>query len=261
MAYLVYTDLSTVGHPLIHLAYAFEMGSREVGMEALGLVSVCYNSLHNYSEDPVPSRLEPSYQSTSPFEIFENVRSEKLLDGFFVTPGDNNLKKLFSDRDAVLLNHWNAWKMENPTEQFRESQQLAAALLVASHGGPSDKYDFFLVHVLTTSHAVRVLLPLIPAEFEIPLVRQWWLITLAIFIAQLRPETPLERIREFDLKGRDWDWTAKQAVKGEYSTDAHYIKAIWALRQMATTWGDQDQFYLKAAVKFAEEFSGWGGFV
>lgn len=250
-----------MGHPLIHLAYAFEMGSREVGMEALGLASVCYNSIHKYANDPVHSQLEPSYQSTSVFEIFEKVRSEKQLDGFFVTPGDHNLDRLFSDREAVLLNHWNAWKIENPIEQFRESQELAVALMVASHGASSEKYDFFLVHVLTTSHAVRVLLPLIPAKFQIPLVRQWWLITLAIFMAQLRPETPLDRIRDFDLKGRDWNWTAEQAVKGEYSTDAHYVKAIWALRQTATTWGDQDNFYLKAAVKFAEEFSVWGGFV
>lgn len=26
------------------------------------------------------------------------------------------------------------------------------------------------------------------------------------------------------------------------------------------TWGDASQFYLKAAVKFADEFEGWGGF-
>jgi hypothetical protein len=230
-------------------------------MEALGLASVCYNSIHKYIDDPVVSQLEPSYQTTSVFEIFEKVRSEKQLDGLFVTPGDHNIEKIFSDREDVLLNHWNAWKLENPIEQFRESQELAVALMVASHGEPSQQYDFFLVHVLTTSHAVRVLLPVIPAKFQIPLVRQWWLITLATYMAQLRPELPLDRIRDFELKGRDWDWTAKQAVKGEYSVDAHYVKALWVLRQIATTWGDQDNFYLKAAVKFAEGFSGWGGFV
>jgi hypothetical protein len=30
---------------------------------------------------------------------------------------------------------------------------------------------------------------------------------------------------------------------------------------MSSTWGDHDEFFLKAAVKFAEEFDGWGGFV
>jgi hypothetical protein len=26
------------------------------------------------------------------------------------------------------------------------------------------------------------------------------------------------------------------------------------------TWGDEDEYYLKAAVKFADEFEHWGGF-
>lgn len=255
------TDIELVGHPLIHLAYAYEMSSREVGMEALGLAATCYNNIHNYLDDPVPSKIEASYHTTSVFEIFEKVRTDNQLDGLFVTPGDHNIEKLFSTREGVLLNHWNAWTLENPIEQFRESQELAAALLVSTHADPEVKYDFFLVHVLTTSHAVRVLLPLIPAKFQVPLVRQWWLITLAIYIAQLRPEMPLDRIRDVDLKGRDWDWTAEKAVKGEYSVDAHYVKCLRSLREMATSWGDHDKFFLKAAVKFAEEFSGWGGFV
>lgn len=237
------------------------MSSREVAMEALGLAATCYNNIHNYLDDPVPNKIEASYHSTSVFEIFDKVRSDKQLDGLFVTPGDHNIEKVFSDREGVLMNHWNAWVLENPIEQFRESQELAAALLVSTHKDVSEKYDFFLVHVLTTSHAVRVLLPLIPAKFQIPLVRQWWLVTLAIFIAQLRPEIPLDSVREFDLKGRDWDWAAEKAVKGEHSTDSHYVKAIRAMREMASTWGDHDEFFLKAAVKFAEEFSGWGGFV
>ncbi|KAJ5572816.1 hypothetical protein N7450_009800 [Penicillium hetheringtonii] len=253
--------IADLGHPLIHLAYAYEMSSREVAMEALGLASTCYNNIHNYLDDPVPNKIEASYHATSVFEIFDKVRADKQLDGLFVNPEDHNIEKLFSSREGVLLNHWNAWTLENPIEQFRESQVLAAALLVSTHKDQSEKYDFFLVHVLTTSHAVRVLLPMIPAKFQVPLVRQWWLVTLAVFIAQLRPEMPLERILEFDLNGRDWEWAAEQAVKGEHSTEAHYVKAIRSLREMATTWGDHDNFYLKAAVKFAEEFSGWGGFV
>lgn len=250
-----------VGHPLIHLAYAYEMSSREVAMEALGLAATCYNKMHKYHDNPVLSQAEASYHSTSLFEIIEKVRSDKKLDRLFAAPGDHNIEKLFESHEALLLDHWNAWTIENPLEQFRESQELATALFVATHTDSSEKYDFFLVHVLTTSHAVRVLLPWIPAKFQIPLVRQWWLVTLAIFIAQLRPEVSLDSIRDFDLQGRDWDWTAKLAVKGEYSTDSHYVKVLRALQESASTWTDHDGFYLKAAVKFASEFNGWGGFV
>ncbi|KAE8145690.1 hypothetical protein BDV25DRAFT_164099 [Aspergillus avenaceus] len=249
-----------LGHPLIHLAYAFEVSSREVGMESLALAATCYGDMHKYLDDASYSETEASYHCTSPLEVLNKVRADTRLNGIFSAPGDNNIDTVLHDHEALLLDHWNAWKIENPVEQFRESQELAVALLAATQAQASDKYDFFVVHTLTTSHAVRILLPLIPARFQYPLVRQWWLLTLVVYIAQLRPEIDLDRIKGYDLKERDWDWTAQKAVKGDYSTDAHYVKAIRACREAATTWGDTDAYYLKAAVKFAEGFNGWGGF-
>ena len=32
------------------------------------------------------------------------------------------------------------------------------------------------------------------------------------------------------------------------------------MKEAAETWGDPSSDYLKAAVKFVEEFNGWGGF-
>ncbi|OOF96746.1 hypothetical protein ASPCADRAFT_206917 [Aspergillus carbonarius ITEM 5010] len=251
-----------LGHPLIHLAYAFELSSREVAMEALAMASTCYGGIHKYLDDPSYAQTESSYQSNSLFEILDKVRTDKQFNGLFGTPGDHNMEILFREREAALLNHWNAWKIQDPVKQFRESQELAVAILMGTHSDrTSEQYDFFFVHILTTSHAVRILLPLIPSQFQVSLVRQWWLLTLSIYIAQLRPELDLERIRKYELSGRDWTWTAKQAVKGEYSTDAHYVKALRAFRECADTWGDADSFYLKAAVKFGEEFNGWGGFI
>ncbi|KAL2008795.1 hypothetical protein VTN00DRAFT_6989 [Thermoascus crustaceus] len=252
--------VSDLGHPLIHLGYALEMGSREVAMEALGLATTCYSDIHKYLDDPSYSQAEASYHTTSPLEILDRVRTDKRFNGLFGSPGANNLEVVFRDREAALLNHWNAWTITDPVKQFRESQEAAAAILVATRAD-TEKYDFFFVHILTTSHAVRILLPLIPSEFHIPLVRQWWLITVAIYIAQLRPEIKTERISGYLLKGRDWKWAAEKAVKGEHSTDTHYVKAIRALRELARTWGDPEDFYQKAAVKFAHEFDGWGGFL
>ncbi|KAJ5083248.1 hypothetical protein N7456_012675 [Penicillium angulare] len=253
--------IADLGHPLIHLAYAYELSSREVAMEALGLASVCYGRTHEYLDRPAFSQEEPSYNASSIFTVLTNVRLDNDVEGFFTTPGNDNMEQLFSKHEAVLLNHWNAWKIENPIEQFRESQQLAAGLLLATHKHQTKAHDFFLVHILTTSHAVRVLLPFIPPKFQIPLIRQWWLMTLAIYISQLCPDIPVDEIHQFDLQGRNWDWVAGKAIRSIHSTDAHYVKALRSLKQMETTWGDQDAFYLKAAVKFADEFNGWGGFM
>lgn len=32
------------------------------------------------------------------------------------------------------------------------------------------------------------------------------------------------------------------------------------MKVASETWGDEDQFYLRAAVQFADEFKRWGGF-
>ncbi|THC98487.1 hypothetical protein EYZ11_002072 [Aspergillus tanneri] len=253
--------VADLGHPLIHLAYAFEMSSREVGLEALAMTATCYGTIHKYFDDPTYSQVESSYKSASVMEILNKVRKDPRFKGLFGHPGDHNLETIFRDHEAALLNHWNAWKIEDPMSQFRESQELAAAVLTATRTDVNKKHDFFLVHILTTSHAVRILLPLIPGRYQLPLVRQWWLITLAVYIAQLRPEIHLDSIRDYELAGRDWNWTANKAVKGSYSTDPHYVKAIRAFKEAALTWGDADSYFLKAAVKFAEEFNGWGGFI
>ncbi|PWY86831.1 hypothetical protein BO70DRAFT_360541 [Aspergillus heteromorphus CBS 117.55] len=251
-----------LGHPLIHLAYAFEFSSREVAMEALALTATCYGSIHKYIDDPSYSQAESSHQSTSLFEILRKVRADKRFHGIFGTPGGQNMEILFRTHEGLLLDHWNAWKIDDPVTQFRESQELAVAILTATPSDrTSEQYDFFFVHLLTTSHAVRVLLPVIPPRFQVSLVRQWWLLTLSVYIAQLRPEIDLDRIRSYALAGRDWSWTATQAVKGRFSTDSHYVKALRAFKECASTWGDSDAFYLKAAVRFGEEFDGWGGFV
>ncbi|KAJ5801222.1 uncharacterized protein N7518_003290 [Penicillium psychrosexuale] len=250
--------MASLGLPLIHLAYAFEMDSREIAMEALGLAATCHNDIYKSLEDPKLSKNEVQYESKSLFEIFDMVRKDKDLDGLFSTPGDDNLNILFVSHNAVLLKHWKAWKIDNPIEQFRESQELAAALLVGT-ADSAGNYDWFFAMNLATSHAVRVMLPFIPPQFQISLLRQWWLICVGIYVAQLRPEIKMDQIRNYDLNGKDWKWVAEKAVKGEFSSDVYFVKTTRALKELASTWGDSDSFFLKAAVRFVTEFKCWGG--
>lgn len=229
-------------------------------MEALGLATTSYNFLHKFLDDASYTR--PSIHSTSsPIEILRKVSEDKRFDNLFDHQGADNIEPLFENHEAAVLEHWNAWHILNPRKQFEDSQYAAVALLVASHEhGSSISYDFFLVHLLTTSHAIRILLPLIPAKFHVALLRQWWLLTLAVYIAQLRPKISVENIKGYDTKGRDWNWVDKQALEGEWSMDAHYVKGLRAMKVAAETWGDGQQYYLKAACRLGIEFAGWGGF-
>ncbi|KAK2624252.1 hypothetical protein QTJ16_006202 [Diplocarpon rosae] len=245
-----------LGHPLIHLGYAYELSSKEVGTEALSLASSSYNYLHKYLDQPFYTR-PSTYSTTSPFEILHRIAADERFDGLFKDRGASNLDLLFSEHESLVLEHWNAWNIVDPKKQFRESQEAAVALLVRTVQPGTHAYDFFMVHVLTTSHAVRILLPLIPGNFHIGLVRQWWLLTIGIYVAQLRPKIN-EDLKVGPVKG--WKYVEEMAITGPWASDAHYVKALRAIREAAFTWGDVHEQYLAAAVHFADDFKGWTGF-
>lgn len=230
-------------------------------MEALGLATTSYGFLHKYIDDPKCIRVS-TYSTTSPLEILQRVRADKRLDIFSADSEDVNADsifgKLFEKCEAVILEHFNAWQFADPQKQFEDSQHAAAAVLVATYKAESLPFNFFLMHILSTSHAVRILLPMIPAEFHVTLVKQWWLLTLTVYIYQHRPEIRLKYVTDCDLKGKDWGWVDKMAIEGKAALDVHYVKALRALKEAAKTWGDDEKFYLKAAVRLADNFDHWG---
>ncbi|KAF2146589.1 uncharacterized protein K452DRAFT_314839 [Aplosporella prunicola CBS 121167] len=260
---LINNLISGLGHPLIHLGYAYELRSRTLAIEALALTSCFYDFQHLYLDDPEYSR--PSdFQTRSLTEILQRVHDDDRFNNLFETPGGDNLERLFKEREDAVLEHWNSWDLtgKNLEEQFMEGQKVAVALLLARQGGSTtEKYDFFVVHLLNTSHAVRVLLPLIPAKWHVPLLRQWALFVISAYVAQLRPALDFKRIEDFDLQGKDWKDVQHLALKGGYNLDAHYVKALRSMQEAEKTWPNvAEGYYLKAAVKFATEFDGWGGF-
>ena len=260
---LINNMIAGLGHPLIHLGYASEMANRDVAIESLALGACFYNEWHVFLDDPKYSKPAPN-PSDSLFTILDRVSHDPKFNGLSDHQGADNISVLLADEEmaGAALEYWNTWTLKNPKEQFAESQKLAVALLVAAQTPKKDdkSYDFFAVHLLTTSHAVRILLPTLPTKFHVPLVRQWWLFTLLVYIAQLRPKINIDLIKLVELEGRDWSYVTDKAVKGKYRTDAHYVKALRSMHEASKTWGDGNKFYLKAAVKMAEEFDGWGGF-
>lgn len=248
-----------VGQPLVHLGYALKMSSQIMVMEALTLVATSYNdnNINKYADDPSYFQTEPSYKTTSILEIIEKVRADKVFTNDSLTiPGEHNLETIFRDHEAALLDHCNAWTIStDPLTHFRESQAAAAALFVGA-AQSENKHDLNLLRPLVMSHALLVILPSAPDKFHIRLVRQWWLMTLAIYIAQLRPEINQESITTYDIQGKDWAWVAKQALRGPHATNVRFVEGLFALKEIGETWKDSEDYYLKAAVKFVDEFKG-----
>lgn len=251
--------MPTVGHPLIHLGYAYEMNSREIAMEALGMFASEYCYFHKYSDEPSYTTPSPD-PSTSITELLERIANDKRLDGLLKNKGAHNMHILFTEHENILLEYWNAWILTNPLKQFEESQEAAVALLTGALSKEPPEYDFFLCHLLTTSHAVRILLPSVPAKFHMSVVRQWWLLALAVYIGQLRPVLTKLAKPQLEVGGKGWKYVEHVALTGPHRTDSHFVKAVRAMREAANTWGDADHQYLSAAAGFVDSFSEWSGF-
>ncbi|KAM5436921.1 putative HECT-type E3 ubiquitin transferase [Microsporum canis] len=259
---LINSLISGFGHPLIHLGYAFEMSSREIAMESLAMISCCYDDVHKFFDDQsdIQINMTPRYTTNSPFEVIQKIHGDRRFDGMFATPGGDNVEVLFKTQQTLILEHWMAWdpKETGLTEQLRTIQRLAATLMATRHAGK--QHDFFFDHLLTTTHALRVIIPMMPTKFHESLLRQWFLLALTVYIAQLRPKIEINDIGCYNREGKDWDWVDKQALTNEMAVSPHYIKPLRTLKEAAKTWGDDDEFFLRAAVKFVDTFDGFGGF-
>ena len=262
-----------------------------------------YDDLHKYIDDPRYTK-PPSNKTTSILTIIERVRNDSRLDGLLDHIGADNIPTILAEKEDVILEHWNDWDVTDTTLNtcFLEAQKAAVALVVATPDHPpkppprkdttnptasskgKDKYyDFFLVHSLTTSHAIRILLPLIRPQSQTPLVRSWFLFALLAYVGQLRPRVDLARINDFPLDREDdgagkdasWKYVTDEALNGPHATDPHFVKALRACWVAEETWGDDlnatgdeakgekkklDAYWRKAGVRMAGEFLGWGGF-
>ncbi|KAM0329847.1 hypothetical protein ACHAQA_004012 [Verticillium albo-atrum] len=252
---LVHGLIGGLGHPLIHLGYAYEMNSKEIAIEALALSCVQYNYLHKYLDEEKYTKPSP-VNSDSPLTILTMIARDARFDGLFKAPGFDNLDLLFGKHEDLVLEYWNALIVHNPKRLFEKSQEVAVALLVATVRPGTHAYNFFNVHLLTTSHAVRILLPVLPARLHVPLVREWWLLTVAVYIAMGRPAIDEDNVQPV-TQGRGWAHVEHEALNSKFASDAHYVKAIRAMREAARTWGDVHERYLASAVTFVDNFQGW----
>ncbi|KAI1816486.1 cell cycle checkpoint protein RAD17 [Poronia punctata] len=249
---LVNSLISGLGHPLIHLGYAYEMENKEIAMEALAMTTTQYSFLHKYLDDPSYTKPSP-FKSASTRELLGRMAGDKRFD-IFETPSADNLDPLFEEHESLVTEYWNAWSLDDPKKQFEESQEVAVSLLMDTVSPGTHSYNFYVVHLLTTSHAVRILLPMIPAKFHVSLVRQWWLFTIAVYAIFKCPKIDPDYTRPGDVAGQQWNYVEDKAVNGAYSTDAHFLKAVRAMREAARTWGDVHERYLAAAVRCHSSF-------
>jgi hypothetical protein len=238
-----------VAHPLIHIGYTFELNSRIVASEALALSAVCYNYFHEVIDKLKP----PKFGSKSALTIFQDLRSDDRLP-LFDAPGVSNLEPSVKTSTDLVLSHYDQWFMNvnNLETTIEELFDLTVYLYGATHKVDQIDFDFFLLHLLTSMHAIRMIYPhLNDRQLAEHLLLQFFYFASIVYIAQLRPE--INKTLTLDYKLGDdrlnWDYVIERAVYTNLAEDSHLVKVVRALRDAEAAYGVKDGLYLKTAVK------------
>ncbi|KAK9460196.1 uncharacterized protein V1516DRAFT_679200 [Lipomyces oligophaga] len=249
-----------LAHPLIHLAYAFELGSAEVAIEALTLDVVCYPPKEDYEEEYmkiyVKLQNNPSIAALAedPITILGQVRDNTELDNVSDTP--------FRDLKELILPFLIRLDLSNPNDTIYQISYATSLLVTATHNKGDYQVDFALVHTLTASHAVLILLPLLPMQYKISLLVNLWIFILRTYIQVGRPLINPNLIWEYggvQHEQMTWDHIVDLALTGPMMFDPHYLKVIRALKALYENTPDDSvrELYLREAAMFATETKGY----
>lgn len=251
------TDWTTVGHPIIHLAYAYDFECREIASEGLSLLCTDYSDFHSFMDDPQPDT--STYKTTSLAEVLERVYHDSRFDNVTPNPGIVEMGKVMEAQGPAVIEHWNAWKVTDQLLQQLEHICDLGTLLALTTFDHDKEFDFFL-HMMTVAHGLRSMWLHIPENRRAAMLRECGLLVISMYVCQHRPSIRSDRITDVQLGGRDWEWVRRTASAHPAKFDVHFYKAVRAPEEFERTWGKKNGFYLRAAVSYLDDFRGWTGF-
>ncbi|UJR19898.1 hypothetical protein I4U23_023031 [Adineta vaga] len=246
---IINSVVSGLGHPLIHIGYAFELNSPIVASEALTLSAVSYNFFHKVVDNLKP----PKFGSKSALLIMQDLRSDDRLP-LFDAPGLGNLEPSVKMSTDIVLSHYNEWlvNVNNLDGIIEELFDLTVYLYGATHKLDQIEFDFFLLHLFTSMNAIRVIHPYLHnQQVSEHLLWQIFYFISVIYIAQLRPEINTTLIHDYKLDDskQNWDYVIDRTVNTNLVEHVHLVKVVRALRDAEAIYGSKDGLYLKTAVK------------
>ncbi|CAF1905663.1 unnamed protein product [Rotaria magnacalcarata] len=244
-----------LAHSLIHIGYALELDSPIVAIEALTMSAVCCDYLHEIVDTLEP----PKYPSKSAIEIFKDIHLDNRFP-IYDTATIYNLESVIKNCTDLILFYYNQWNMnrENIEKTMEELFDLAVYIYGATHKPNEIGFDFFLAHLLTAMHAVRMIRLHVDNQqvFE-HIILQYFYFAIVLYVCQVRPEINEYFIDDYKVENekKNWDYVLDRLLNSTLMNDAHVVKVIRSLRELEKVYGSKSEFYLKTAVKTVDNFN------
>jgi len=227
--------LSGAYHPFIHLGYGLEFELNSMIAEGLAQAAVHSNSVASLMADGG----ENGCGSKSAKEVALAVSEDSELANKVHFEDNPKLKALLSrDGGPILRQHASEWScpVNQVYEKAHELQQLAIAVFGgAVHPDKQVKFDFFLMHAVTSSVFLPVFVRSLHPEHAARLLRDKMTVDLAYFISRGRPKLNLDQLLTYScqsgLDGNENPWFGiwDAVLNHTKYQDEHIIKTIRAL--------------------------------
>jgi hypothetical protein len=127
--------------------------------------------------------------------------------------------------------------IDNVNERFQEL--FNAASIIYAGCAHNIQPDFFLVHGLTSAHAVSVVYPNLPVHDQVRLLRTHWLFLLMVYIVQGR--LPVNLAASIGKYTDETKYTWPKIISGGIHTnDEHVTKTIYSMQCAEKAYGAAD---------------------
>ncbi|ORY00471.1 hypothetical protein K493DRAFT_335313 [Basidiobolus meristosporus CBS 931.73] len=244
-------------HPLVHLGFGVEFEHPSVTSEGLAYAAMTYLS---YGE-LIDEASTPFNQNLGCRQILEMIRTDKRFDGPFEGQFQAKVKILVKSRADLLKSYVDAWVSRgqdiNIEEKLRELTRTVTQIYASEC--LKGKSNIFLGHILTSSNAVKSLMPHLSTVDRTRLFRVYWLAVISHYIIQGRPHIHI--LQHTEISGAEqtapWPVIIHEVLTNQDDKVPNLVRTLmWAEQEN----GFEDGLYRRAAemtVNMTKEYE-WG---
>jgi hypothetical protein len=190
---------------------------------------------------------------------------------------ESSLEELF-DVSILLLAATTPAPSYTTTSSSTTNEKNASTEEPVSHD--PQHFDFFLLHLLLSAHAIRVLFKNLPFTTHQTMLEAHFLATISYYVSELRPAVKVDVFKDHAMvlkkqasiiheateagtggeDGMDWSFIRRKCFEGdvglECANGGNYVKALRVLREAEMEYGSKDGLYLNTALMIVEQMSG-----
>ncbi|KAI8137036.1 hypothetical protein BJV82DRAFT_718483 [Fennellomyces sp. T-0311] len=221
-------------------------------------------STHSLTATNMTPGLKEALNNNNVVELVEEIHRDPDFDGVIKFTDQNKIRAFLANEKAVeklkiYASRWHVTDDDNDLQAKLKELYTACMLTYGATGIRKDEVqlDFFLMHALTSIHAVHLLIPILSPNESAALLRGHAAATLAYYISRGRPSLQVDLLLDYESSeipkdaANPWLNICQRAIN---APEAHIIKVVRACAVGQIIYGHdgRNEPFEKAWVRLAD---------